>query len=341
MILPSPAELLNDVGPIGRFLRALPPWMLAEAQKQKDAWRWLARKVDRDRIEHHTPGPAGDFDAEVARYEKHGFKRTGVGVWTASKEARGRTRIREVRFHYHKHDANKRVERIIMEAHWPASFRKTLLAAASQRRALIRLGEAAGGGGSISKSYHSELREALKQGDQRAATHWAQKVAASLLRRKHGRHWLLHDKNFPPAIREYARLLYEQFYARDVRRLGRKKANDKWRNEQELDVKQETASDKIAVQMTMGWLSLPNGFPGYCFLSDDMIAKVLGLFVPFLKSADLKLVRTIRERIGLKKGEIIVTRLKQCANGDWAALDSGGEGWGLLKPQSGAVPPKL
>jgi hypothetical protein len=72
-----------------------------------------------------------------------------------------------------------------------------------------------------------------------------------------------------------------------------------------------------------------------------MIAEVLGLLAPFLKSADWKLVRTIRERIGLKKGEITVTSLKQRANGDWAAFDSRGGGWGLLKPQSRSIPPKL
>jgi hypothetical protein len=342
MILPSPAGLLNDAGPIGHCLRRLPPWMLAEAEAQKDPWRWLARKVDRDRIEHQKQGPSEELNAEIARYEKAGFKRTGINVWTASKEARDKTQIREVRFHYHKHDTNKRAERIIMEAHWPASFRKTLHAAASQRRAIIRLGEAAGGGGSISKSFRSELREALKKGNQEAATHWAHKVAASVFRRKDGRRWLLQGKRTPPAIREHARWLYEQLYTRDVRRLGRKEADEKRRSpDQGLDFKQETASDKIAVQLAVGWLSLPGGFPGYCFLSDEVTANVLGIVMPFLRSTTWKLVRTIRERIGLKKGEIIVTCLKRRPGGEWAALDFRGREWGLLKPLSGAVPPKL
>jgi hypothetical protein len=184
-----------------------------------------------------------------------------------------------------------------------------------------------------------ELRRAP---DQKTKTHWANKVIAPILQTEDGRRWLLEDKKWPAGFHEEAQRRYGRFYAADLRRLGKKGADRKWRGVgQDLDFKQETASDKIAVQMTMGWLSLPGGFPGYCFLSDDMIAKVLGLFVPFLKSADWKLVRTIRERIGLKKGEIIVTRLKQLANGDWAALDSRDRGVGLMRLESGAVPPKL
>jgi hypothetical protein len=303
--------------------------LLEKAESTADPWARLSQRLGRKTVELERHISAAELATEIAKYKKAGFQRTGVGVWCVDKRDRDKTKIREVRFFSCKEDPSAYHERIVLDG---IHFRKIFHAAASQRRAIARLGEAAAGGGSISRSYRALLVKAIRSGDKRAASHWAKKVAGSILRTKEGRHWLLEDGRTPLAVREPARRQYEQLYAHDVRRLGRKKADEKWRNEQALDFKQQTASDKIAVQLAMGWLSLPGGFPGYCFVSDEVTANLLGLFMPFLKSTKWKLVSTIRERIGLKKATIFVTCLKPLANGDWAAKDSRGLCWGLLKP---------
>jgi hypothetical protein len=345
MILPSPTGLLNDAGLIGQILRQLPQRILEEAEKKHDPWAWLAKWVHRNPAEYWGTGTVAKRDAEIRALKAAGFKWSATGIY--SRNARRRRKAiayqgtREVCFCPHPRNPRQVLMRSVLDKPWPPIFSKTFIAAASQRNALRRLGEAALHAGSIFRSYRMEMRAAQKRGDQKAADHWANKLAAAILRMESGRRWLLEGKSWPALIRKEARRRYDCFYAADVRRLGRKKADEKWQSpDKELDFKQETACDKIAVQLTMGWLSLPGGIPGYCFLSDEMIAEVLGLLAPFLKSADWKLVRTIRERIGLKKGEIIVTSLKQRANGDWAIFDSAGRDLGVL-PWSKCVPPKL
>jgi hypothetical protein len=98
--------------------------------------------------------------------------------------------------------------------------------------------------------------------------------------------------------------------------------------------------------MTLHYLSLPSSFPGYCFLSDQVIAKVLGLLLPLPSllsewSAGWKFVRTIRERLGLRKAEILVRELQKLRSGDWLAL-AGERKIGVLRlKRHTPVPPKL
>lgn len=82
--------------------------------------------------------------------------------------------------------------------------------------------------------------------------------------------------------------------------------------------------------MITSWLTVGrNGFPGLCFLSDEVLATLLGLALPvpalYEKNTGWKTVRTIRERIGLKKAEILFTGIEKVADKKWVLLDQRGE----------------
>ena len=216
-------------------MRQLPRTILDEAEIQNDPWTWLAKWVKKNPIIHWHVGTVEMRDAECVTLEKEGFKRKNVGVYVAAKkrpQAKIFQGVREVRFNFHKDDPAKIIMRVVMDKCWPDSFRKTFIAAASQCKAELRLAEIARGGGSISQSWRLKIRAAQKNGDRKMADHWANKVAGSILQWEHGRLWLLHDKvnglSAPPKIREIARQKYEKFYAADVRKLGRKPADEKW-----------------------------------------------------------------------------------------------------------------
>src|SRR6266550_6274259 len=85
-------------------------------------------------------------------------------------------------------------------------------------------------------------------------------------------------------MRDEARRRYEKFYANDVRRLGRKQADKKWKNTDSLKtplkLKRDTNGEKIATALALGWLSVGDGFPGFCFISDRILATILGLMLP-------------------------------------------------------------
>lgn len=359
MRFPSITELTKNRSLIGQVLSQLPATILNEAEKQSDPWTWLAAWVKSHPIEHWRTGTLQMRDAECAALEQEGFKRTAIGVYSADAKTRHKTKIykgiREVRFNFHKHDPSKVIMRLIMEARWPNSFRKTFEAAASQRSSLLRLVEVGRDGGSISKSWRSEIQAALKRGDQKGADHWANKQTASILQTERGRQWLLEGKvktlTAPPKIRMEARRRYEAFYAADVRRLGKKKADQKWKGSPSTDsrrgspFKLKSNGDKIALAMTMGWLMVGrNGFPGFCFMSDEILAQFLGRTLPLpslLSDGGWKFVRTIRERIGLKKGEVLVNGIKHLGGIKWAVLNHRGEEAGRFEEVSKSVPPKL
>lgn len=359
MNLPTPIGLLQEKGVIGEILRQLPRTVLDEAETQNDPWTWLAKWVKKNPVIHWHVGTVEMRDAECVTLEKEGFKRKNVGVYVAAKK-RSKAKIfqgvREVRFNFHKHDPAKIIMRVVMDKCWPDSFRKTFIAAASQCEAELRLAEIARGGGSISQSWRLKIRAAQKNGDRKMAGHWADKVAGSILQWEHGRQWLLHDKvkglSAPPKIREIARQKYEKFYAADVRKLGRKPADEKWKSADNLKTpigfKRDTNSDKIAEAMTTSWLTVGNnGFPGLCFMSDELLAKLLGNTVPLPsllndESDGWKTIRTIRERIGLKKAEILFKGIEKVADKKWAILNLRGEKthWIALQPDK-PLPPKL
>ena len=317
------------------MLRQLPRTALNEAEKEDEPWSWLARWVKRNPVEWWYEGPACDYSADCQRYEQAGFRPTGSGVYSASAAARCKTKIREVHFYFHKYDVNKRLKRIIMDAPWPNSFRKTFVAAASKKEAELRLAEIARGGGSISQSWRLKIKDAQIRGDQKTADYWADKVTGSILQWETGRQWLLYDKveglSAPPKIREIAHQKFEEFYAADVRRLGRKEADEKWKGK--TTPRYEPGAndgDYIVEAMITSWLTFGhNGFPGFCFMSDELLANLLGLILPLPRLLNEKIhgwktVRTIRERIGLKKAEILFTGIKEVGDKKWAILDRRG-----------------
>jgi hypothetical protein len=360
--LPTPIGLLPEKGVIGEILRQLPRMVLDEAETQTDPWTWLAKWVSENPVIHWNEGTVEMRNSECATLEKEGFKRMGTGIYSVDPATRRKATIfqgvREVRFNYHQHDPEKIIMRLIMDACWPDSFRRTFEAAASQRQALLRLVEVARGGGSISQSWRLKMQAAQMAGDQKMADHWADKVTASILKCEKGRKWLLEDKleglSAPPEMREVAKQKYEAGYATDVRRLGRKKADKKWKgadkSESPLEFKLATKGEKIATRLALGWLSAGDGFPGYCFISDKVLAIILGLTLPFrglLPATDdadnqrgRKTIEDCRRDIGLEKGEMLITRVKNVDGGKWALLDEKGKEVGYFY-QAGAFPPKL
>jgi hypothetical protein len=342
MNLPTPVGLLQEKGVIGEILRQLHQsshTVLEEAETQDNPWSWLAKWVKEKPVIHWRNGTVEMRDSECAALEKEGFKRTDIGVYSVDPATRRNSKIyqgvREVRFNYHQHDPKKIIMRVVMGGCWPDGFRKTFLAAASQRNAFLRLSIVARGGGSISSTWHLKMGEAQKRGDQKMADHFANKEVDSILQWEKGRQWLLYDKfeglSAPPEMREIAKQKYEASYNADVRRLGRKKADEKWKNTKTPQFKKKSNSDYVAEAMTMEWLVVgQNGFPGLCFMSDEILAQLLGHALPWprLLNEEIcgwKTIRTIRERIGLKKAEILFNGIEKVADKQWAILNKRGE----------------
>ena len=338
MNLPTPIGLLQEKGLIGEILRQLPRTVLDEAEKQDDPWFWLAKWVKKNRIEHWGISTVEMRNVEYATLEKEGFKRIDAGIYSAGHSAKiyHGVRTREVHFYPHKPDSTKIVRRIVRDEYWPDGIRKTFVAAASQREAALRLVEVARGGGSISQSWRLKIRAAQKRGDRKMADHWADKVAASILQWETGRQWLLYDNveglSAPPAIREVAKQKYEAGYNADVRRLGKKKADEKWKGDKTPQrFKLETNGDKIAAVLTTEWLAVgKNGFPGLCFMSDELLAELLGytLPLPSLLSDRIrggKFIWAVRKRVGLHQAEILFTGIEKVADKKWAILNLRGE----------------
>lgn len=339
MILPSPIGLLQEKGAIGVILRQLPRTVLDEAETQDDPWTWLAQWVQKNPVEQWRIGTVEMCAAECVALEKEGFKRTDIGVYSAAPATRHNAKIyqgvRGVRFYSHNHDPAKIVMRVVMNGCWPESFRKTFAAAASQRKAALRLTAAAHGGGSISGTWRLKFRAAQMRGDQKAADHYANKETVSLLQTVRGRQWLLEDKveglSESPEFHKEVRRRYEAFYSADVRRLGRKKADEKWKSAKPLRFKMDPNSDKIAVAMTTGWLTVGHsGFPGLCFMSDEVLAQLLGYTLPLPsllsdKIRGAKVIWQIRHRTGLQQAETLFTGMEKVGAKKWTILNRRGE----------------
>lgn len=99
--------------------------------------------------------------------------------------------------------------------------------------------------------------------------------------------------------------IYDELYTKDLRKLGRKKADEKWKGDHRIaDFEQATASDKIAVELVRGWMrGNKGGCPGYCFCSDEVLASVLGNGLN-LRSTNRDLILEIRRRLGLRKAKV-------------------------------------
>lgn len=198
MKLPTPIGLSLEKGVIGHILRQLPRRVLDEADQHDSPWAWLARWVENNPVEHWRIGTVNMRDAECAVLENEGFKRTDIGVYSADANTRRRTTIykgiHEVRFYSHKYDSTRVFMRVVMSGRWPDSFRKTFEAAASQRKAFLRLAAAARGGGSLCSTWYLKMRTAQIKGDERMTDHRANKETASILQTQRGRQWLLEGK---------------------------------------------------------------------------------------------------------------------------------------------------
>jgi len=220
---------------------------------------------------------------------------------------------------------------------WPDGFRKVFLAAASQRKALICLSQTARDGGSISShDWHLQIDAAMKRKNFKAADTLTQNHLKSILQTVRGRRWLLENKEAgltaPPEMRAWARREYDKFYTADVRRLGRVKADEKWNGTGTPRFKMAANDgDYIAAAMANEWLVIgKNGFPGLCFMTDEVLATLLGHFLPVPallneNSHGWKTVRTIRERIGLIKAGIMFNGIEQIGVKQWAILTPDGE----------------
>lgn len=186
---------------------------------------------------------------------------------------------------------------------WPQSYAKFFGAARSHAKAAVRLGEIPRRGGSITASWWSKMRHALRQGDKKLVRRTMRKVVGSICRSHRGRQWLMEGKNFPPGFREQARRVYTELYDKDVRKLGREKADAKWKSDAVFGFKRETGCDKIAVALVQGWLRTnSDGAPGFCFCSDAVTAKILSRVLNLPVSAGL--AKKIQGRLGLKKATI-------------------------------------
>jgi hypothetical protein len=360
--LPTPIGLLQEEGVTGEILRQLPRAALDEAETQNDPWTWLANWVQKNPVDHWCIGTPEMRDAECATLEEEEFKHTGIGVYEAAKERPDATvfqGVRKVRFNFHKDDPAKVIMHITMAGCWPDSFRKTFEAAASQRRAILRLVEVADGRGSISESWRLLMYDSQMRGDQTTADHWADKITARILQRDKGRQWLLKDKveglSAPLETREVAGAKYEKFYAADVSHLGRTKADKKWKSADgtrtPVTFKRDTIGQKIATPLALRWMAVEDtGFPGFAFISDKALATLLGLTLPFpglLPQPDdsdnrhgQKMIEDCRLDIGLKKAETLVVGLKQVDARKWAILDEHSRVVGYFN-QADSLPQKL
>jgi hypothetical protein len=114
--------------------------------------------------------------------------------------------------------------------------------------------------------------------------------------------------------------------------LGRKKAEEKWKGKTTPRYEPgDNDGDFFVEAMITSWLTVgQNGFPGLCFMSDELLAKLLGNFLPWPELLNenkygWKTIRTNRERIGLKKAEILFTDMVKINDRKWAILNRHGE----------------
>lgn len=343
MNLPTPIGLLDEKGVIGHLLRQLhrsSNTVLEEAEAQTEPWSWLARWVQKNPVIHWYAGSTAMRDSECAALKKEGFKETANGVYTAATRARHNANlyqgVREVRFACQKANPTKIIMRVEMDGCWPDGFRKAFEAAASQKRAFNALLQVARKGGSVSShDRHLKILAAEKCGDTKTSSRLTQKHLSSILQTKPGRLWLLENKAkalcSPPKMQQWARQNYEQFYAADVRRLGKNKADDKWKGTEAPRFKMNCNGDYVAAALTKEWLTIgQNGFPGFCFMSDALLSQLLGRALPWPRLLEeeihgWKTIRTVRERLGLKKADILLTGMEKVSHNKWAILNRHGQ----------------
>jgi hypothetical protein len=131
---------------------------------------------------------------------------------------------------------------------------------------LRRIGEITRGAGSIELSWTRKLEAALKAGDTKGIRHAEQKVFASMLRYDRCEQLLAASKKHSPTTEAEVSKRAAELYKKACRKLGRKKA-DKENHPAVFDP--QTLTQRIAWELTCGWLRNRNGAPGYCFFGDS------------------------------------------------------------------------
>lgn len=202
----------------------------------------------------------------------------------------------------------------------PKGFRVLFRAACSQRYALRRLAEIARGGGSIKTSWSQVMREALQRGELKTTRHAQEKVFASMWRYDRGRFLLAAAKD-QPEIEARIRREGAKLYAKGCRKLGRTKA-DKENRPVIFDTRDIT--HKVAEKLAWGWLrNGTGGGPGFCFFSDNALLDVLRVLLR-LPELPFATVRKTRERLGLRKAEILITAARKNDQALWEFLERQG-----------------
>lgn len=223
-----------------------------------------------------------------------------------------------------------------------SACRKLFAAACSQIKAYQRLTIISRGGGSVSGLLKEKLDCAFECGDEVAISQYQDKFIAAICSTKKGKNSLLYNRGvdagrFDDATRAYARVRYKALYTADVRRLGKKKADAKWNGDGCNPSRIPANSQCIAEAMARSWvvgLDQFSNMPGLCFMKDELLASLLGRVLPVksLLSTEIdgwKTVRTIRERIGLKKAIITLVDMRKIGNG-WELLDRHGNSAGII-----------
>lgn len=205
-------------------------------------------------------------------------------------------------------------------------YRLLFIAAQSQRAAIRRITEIATGRGSIENSWGQKLVEAMKARDTKAMRHAQGKVFASMWRYNRAESFLENYKD-SPSTQSIIRKLGDDLYEKACRKLGRTKADVRAKP---AFFEPATITEKIAWELVLGWLRFSNGFPGFCFFSDDALTVVIG---DLLKFPDLPLdtLRKTRQSIGLRKASTFISEARKNENGSWEFFDRKGK---RLKPAS-------
>ena len=221
----------------------------------------------------------------------------------------------------------------------PEGFPLLFAAADSQRGAMLRFSRKAQKTGSLNTSCYDKLLAAIKSGNRRAGRVAEKKILGGMYRIDRGRYLLAAAKKSPELQAEIQGLI-DGCYQRDVRRLGRRKADEKPGRLTIGDCfREHIACDRIAFAMTCGWLrGGKTGLPGLCFWSDEVIATYLGRVLN-LRTLGVGTVRKLRHRLKLKKASVLVRQICPGVKGEFELLDSHGKAiWrGKVIDSSGSV----
>lgn len=207
----------------------------------------------------------------------------------------------------------------------PKPYRKLFAAADSQRYALLRFSRMAQRTASLNNSQYERLVSASASGNTVIAIRAATRILRAMYRIDRGRFLLRATKRRPKLKADLEKILAE-FYKQDTRRLGRRQANKPGKKPTLRDcVRNYVVCERLAFGMACGWMRGDKyGFPGLCFCSDEVITGLLGKLLN-LPSVKLGTVRKLRQRLHLKKADVVVRKLAIRTNGTFELLDSQGK----------------